>query len=227
MKHVNKVSSTAVQITGCLISYPHLFEAKQVQNKGDFKFSANFIFPASMDAEDWETINAIVEQVVRAKWPGGAPANMSMPWKEGGDADASLAGRVMVSASAKADSRPAVVIEDGRTPAPPGSVYPGMGVNAYLNIFAYDAGVNRGVSFGLNGVQIADRTTKRLDGRKAAEEVFSAVAAPAGAPPPVAPVPHAPTPAFPGAPQAPQPAPVPGPAAAGPVAPGAPSAWNS
>ena len=222
MSRVIKVSSTAVQILGCIISYPHLTEAKQVKNTGDPKFSANFIFPSDMGNEDWGIINAIVEQVTRARWPGGAPANLRLPWKDGGDADPSLAGRMMVSATAKADSRPAVVIEDGRTPAPAGSVYAGMGVNAYLNIFAYDAGVNRGISFGLNGVQIADRTLKRLDGRKAAEEVFSAVAAPAGAPPPVAPTPHAPTPAVPGAPQA---APTP----TAPVAPGAPTqaAWNS
>jgi len=220
MKRVNSVGETAVSITGCILSYPHLFAAKQVNGRGEPKFSANFIFPADMDQGDWDLLNGIVVKVTAARWGANQPPNIKLPWKDAGVADPAFAGRIMVGSSAKAESPPKVVLEDARTLAEPGTVYPGMGVNAYLNVFAYDASGNKGVSFGLNAVQIADRTLKRLDGRKDASEVFSPMAAPAGAPPPVSPTPHAPTPAFagampPGPPQAPS-APVPG-----------PGGWNS
>lgn len=94
----------------------------------------------------------------------------------------------MISASAKADSKPTVVQEKPTLPAQPGDVYPGMGVSAYLNAFAYDVTTNRGVSWGLNAVQITDRTLPRLDGRKDAAQVFEAVEV-KGGPAPVSPTP--------------------------------------
>jgi len=47
-------------------------------------------------------------------------------------------------------------------------------VRASVTAFAYDRPESKGVSFGLNNIQLLDGTTPRLDGRKAAEDEFEA-----------------------------------------------------
>lgn len=224
MNRVTRIDSTSILVTGMILSHPKLFEARQVNNQGVPKFTAALVWPSDMSNEDWALINTIIEAEKAKRWPGGAPASLQLPWKDAEFCDSSLKGRLAINVSAAQDRRPAVVMEDGATPADPGSIYPGMGVNVYLNVYAYpgprnnDPTMKKGINFGINAVQIADRSLPRLDGRKAPTEVFSAVPT-TGAPPPTSPTPHAPTPAVPGAPQTAPAAP-----AGAPVPPGAPGA---
>ncbi len=236
--HVTKLSETSVSITNCVVSYPHLHEPRSPNPTDEPKFSGTFILPATMDAADWDILNTMVDHVAAQRWPNGRPASFRSPFKNAGEKTAEYDGHYAISATAKKDSPPAVVKEDPNLRAEPGEVYAGCGVNVYLGTFAYQHMGNTGVGFGLNGVQICDRTLQRIDGRKAANQVFGQVAvqAPttvpgaAGMPAPVSPTPHQPSPApAPSAPVAePAPAPVAQPAAAGPapaagpVPPGAP-----
>lgn len=202
--HVTKISDTQVSIAGCIISYPHLHEARAANPTSAPKFSANIILPSTMDQADWDILNGMAAHVLAAKWPQGAPADCRSPFKNAGDKIPQYAGHYALNCSAAADRPPQVVRENPRELASPGEVYPGCGVNVFLGAYAYDASGNKGVSFGLNAVQIADRTTPRLDSGKAAHDVFGVVQAPAatGAAVGVAPGPGAPA----------------GPAPAGPVA---------
>lgn len=212
MKHVTKVGENGFQLTGAILSYPHLFEARSAAKGSPPKFSAQVIFPKTMDDEDWTTINEMVNEQIMKRFPKGAPADLQMPWKDAGDKAPEYAGHFAVSAGAQIESPPQVVKEDPTQQASPGEIYAGIGVNVYLAVFAYDTAGNRGIAVGLNAVQIADRTLPRIDGRKAASQVFGAVSAPAsvpgvtgpagaatapgsGHPPQVNPTPHSPTPA--------------------------------
>lgn len=70
--------------------------------------------------------------------------------------------------------KPTVITEDMAT-EPDGSfeMYPGVLVKAYISVYAYDTSGNRGVAFGLEGIQRWDESD-RLDGRTAVVNVFDA-----------------------------------------------------
>jgi hypothetical protein len=71
-----------------------------------------------------------------------------------------------------------VVPDEDEDPERPGhfrrssKIYSGLWVRAFLQAFAWDKGAGKGVSFGLNGVQIV-RDDDRIDGRMAATDVFT------------------------------------------------------
>lgn len=214
MGNVTKKGDTTLVIQGCILSYPHLFEARAASADAKPKYSANLILP-KLTEEDNAVFGGMINQVISQRWPQGAPANLNMPWKDAGAKAPQFAGRLAINCSAV--TQPPVVHKDGATPAGPEDVYAGMGVNAYVGCFTYDTQLNKGVSFGLNAIQIADATLPRLDGRLAPQHVFTPIgetAAPAaspvmpagavpvgapavGAPQPLTPTPHQPGPAVP------------------------------
>lgn len=218
--HVTKVTESSVHITGVVIGHPHLHEARAVKEGQDPKFSAVIILPKTLDQADWDILNGMVATIAAKKWPQGVPASFKSPFRDAGEIIDQYAGHYAMNCSARLDSPPEVVKEDGATRAAPGECYGGCGVNVYLGAYPYDTLGNKGVAFGLNAVQITDRTLPRIDGRKSARQVFTAVAAPAagpgvqqqpqpaagpntqqqpvgGAPPAIDPAPHQPAPAAP------------------------------
>ncbi len=68
--------------------------------------------------------------------------------------------------------KPTIITEDMAT-EPEGSfeMYPGVQVKAYVSVYAYDRNGNRGIAFGLEGLQRWDEGD-RLDGRIAASDLF-------------------------------------------------------
>jgi hypothetical protein len=69
--------------------------------------------------------------------------------------------------------KPRKVTKDEQVPGNPNEVYAGCLIRAAVNAYGYDRQGNKGVSFGLNGVQKVDEG-KRLDNRVAAEDTFEA-----------------------------------------------------
>ena len=202
MGNVTQKGETTLVLTNCVLSYPHLFEARAAAPGSDPKFSAGLILP-ELTQEDQAVFQAVFAHVTAQKWPQGAPANLKYPWKVVDEKTPEYLGRSWFNAGAAVDRQPVAVLEDAKTRAQAADIFPGMGVNAYVGVFAYDLPTNKGIGFGLNAIQIADRTLPRLDGRLMPEDVFTPVAAPAAAVPPGAPgaVPAAPVmPGMPGAP---------------------------
>jgi hypothetical protein len=72
--------------------------------------------------------------------------------------------------------RPGVVDANVQPIMVPGDVWAGQRARASVNAFAYEMSGNKGISFGLNNVQICSTSGPRLDGRKAATEEFSTYA---------------------------------------------------
>lgn len=108
---------------------------------------------------------ALQRGVERGIFPGGVPAQWHDTIKDG---DASgreeEAGHWVVNVSAPADRRPAVVDRNVSIIEPtPDRVYSGVYARVALGAFAYNRSGNRGVSFGLNHVQIV-RDGERLGG---------------------------------------------------------------
>ena len=186
MAYVTKRGESVVVITQCVLSYPHLFEPRAAAPGAEPKFSANLILPA-LDEADNAILAEVMNHAIAQKFPQGAPQNLSMPWRTVDEKTPEYTGRNCINAGTSAKNPPDVVLEDPSKRATPQDIYPGIGVNVYLGCFAYDTAGNRGVSFALNAIQVADRTLPNLGNKMAPENVFSAVSAPAAAVMPGAP----------------------------------------
>jgi hypothetical protein len=169
-----------------ILSYPHLFEP-WAGPKGDQtpKYSACFVFPAGTDLSE---LKAKALAAARAKWGDKADelirANkIRMPFREDVEGKGYPEGSVfiicrndsppgVVSRFAGDDGKPRAITKEEQVNGNANEMYPGVIVRGLVGAFAYD-NVNKGVSFGLNGVQRIEDGT-RLDNRVAAADVFTA-----------------------------------------------------
>ncbi len=178
----NKLPATDLVTPEVRLSFPQLFVAKappvtEENTNPKKKFSTILLMPPTVSLEPFV---AAVKAAMLKKWgqivqlaPDKQPikdAKANKPTMKGFDQ-----GWRYITASANEDRRPAVVDQRNVPVTDPSKVYPGMWVRAYINAFAYGGtpGRPKGVSFGLNAIQIV-RDGERLGGAaKAPNEVFT------------------------------------------------------
>ncbi len=210
----------------CRAGHPALFEPRAIiQNgvqTGEPRFSANLHLPEGFDVL---SLQQEIVMVWAAKWPdptkrppmAGTPGGDPNAWtntipgyirqplvwgpKEWPD-DPEAKGWILIT-SARQDSPPVVVEMVGGQPVSVtdrSKVYPGVEVHAGCSLFSYDKGSqSKGISCGLNGVQLTGRDLGRFGNRPSLGQMFGAAA---GAPPPPPPLPAGAVPAAPAAPPA-------------------------
>lgn len=140
------------------LSYPHLFKPEKFDDQQDPKYGCVLL----ISKEDPQ-IKAIKETIFKAGTekfgskiqPGKWPSNLHYPLKDGddkADTNPEQAGCYVISCSSKTKpvlldrAKRALTEEDDK-------LYPGAYVNASCAIAAFDAGMKKGVSIFLNGVQ--------------------------------------------------------------------------
>lgn len=163
-----------------IASYAWLLEPRADKN-GKMKFSLSVLI-SKIRAKELEPLRALAIQVATEKWGAKGKAifeNQKYPLIRDGDQKKDEEGRVdpsykgMLYVSARTDRKPGIVMADGKTPVcDDEEVYSGCLVKVSGNLFAYEAEGNKGVSFGLNNVQVLKKLD-RLDGRKRADEEFT------------------------------------------------------
>ena len=212
---------TDIVLENVIISFPHLFEAKQYEGQGAFRYSANFIFPADYNFTNVNVLVAAarVEKGLDANHPK-SPLSLvkTGPYKD----HWMLAAYAYEYAPQVVDQATAPLLD--RT-----LIWAGCRVHANVDIYGHNK-AGGGVTAGLKHVMIVDNVESaalpRLDSRQDAADVFApiqgapaATAAPVGAAPVAAPV-GVPAAAQPGQPAAAvaQPGFAPPAAAAAPVA---------
>lgn len=200
-----------IQTPKCVISYPHLYTPQMPPNPrpGQLaRYSAVLLFPHTMDEEDqalmlalqqaaiakavekWGSVEKVQELMqmegthklkwpfrkdnVKAdgtvKWDNTKFRSFISPWSE------TAPGVVSRWADPNDPKRKPMKITD------PTKVFAGCIVKCVVNPFVYDQTGNRGVAFGLQHVQLWEHEgVERLDNRVAAEDAFTAEAAPEGA----------------------------------------------
>ncbi|MBI6549917.1 DUF2815 family protein [Xenorhabdus lircayensis] len=149
-----------ISLKNVRLAFPDLFEAKDFEGDGNFKFRATFLIPKERK-ELIAEIEAAILKVATDKWGAKAEGitnsirgnHMRFNLRDGdekSDYDG-YAGNMFIAASNKA--RP-LVIDRGRSPltAQDGKPYSGCYVNATISIYAYD-NKGKGISASLGGVQ--------------------------------------------------------------------------
>lgn len=135
------------------LSFPNIFSrSKPIPPATEGKYGANFVFPVGADIN---LLAKAAEACAIDKWPKGG-GKLKGPFKPQEDMlkyEGYEAGGFYISATADKtpprvfDSRQVPIIDESR-------VYPGVWAVAIIRPFAYDKGVNKGVSFGLQGLMI-------------------------------------------------------------------------
>lgn len=168
-----------------VLSYPHLDEPQAPMNGvGNPKYSGSLVF---LSGTDLSAMQAAVVEAATEKWGAGAVAKLKSgalktPFRIDAEAKGYPEGAIFVNV--RSEQRPGAVYlyPDAKTGKPAivpedkvkETFYAGATVRASVTAFAYDRPESKGVSFGLNNIQLIDGTTPRLDGRKAAEDEFEA-----------------------------------------------------
>ena len=158
-------------------SFPYLWDrSKPIPPNTEGTYGINLVFP---EDSDLSLLEAQIKASVEAKWPNPKTRpKLKLPLKDQGEMTRfegyNDGGRYVIATSRQ--NKPAVwdkqvqrMHEDRKD-----EVYPGCRVIATIRPFTYDKGVNRGVSFGLQEVQlVAD--DKRLGGFSGTGGAFSGV----------------------------------------------------
>jgi hypothetical protein len=170
-----------VHLQNVRLTFPQIFEAKQVNGQGEPKFSAAFLFPRN-HPQAAELAKAI-EEAAKSKW-GEKAAAMLQQLKASdklavhdGDGKSDYdgyAGNLFINASNKV--RP-LVIDGNRSPltAADGKPYSGCYVNAIVEIWAQDNNFGKRVNASLLGVQFLRDGERLAGGSVAAADDFEAI----------------------------------------------------
>lgn len=162
-------------------SYPFVFKGRP-NDDDKIKFSVAMVFTKeTLESEKGKAFIAAadraIKMAIKKKWGDAPPKSLALPFHTSADeiedkGYKSLGAAMYMNASA--DQAPGVVDAQLKNVTDETAVYPGVIARATLKAFGYEKKGKRGVSFGLNNIQIL-RDGKRLDGRKAADEDFDAL----------------------------------------------------
>jgi hypothetical protein len=154
--------------TICRLSFPNLFgRSKPIPPNTEGKYGANLLFP--LDA-DIKLLRAAASAAAREKWGSNLPPKLKNPFKDSGYTP----GAVYVIATAD-KSRPLVLDPRNQPILDEDRVYPGVWAICVVRPFVYDKGVNKGVSFGLQGVMIVSDDKTLGGGRLDPNAAFGGV----------------------------------------------------
>lgn len=167
-----------------MLSYPNLFEPRGYQGSNP-KYSASLVFEKGTDLMP---LKAAVIAVAKERWgdKGVAivkamrdPAFRDGNTKDGYPEDSTFIAAKSTRAPQIVDryadpdtGKPRPITEEMATePDSRYEMYPGVKVKAYISVYASEGGGNKGVFFGLEGLQRWE-DGERLDGRVPAVNVF-------------------------------------------------------
>lgn len=176
------MSSTVMSPIGVLC-FPSLFDAKASVQGGNPRFSCILLFDAdAVKSTAYQNLRAAVQEAAAEKWGNAKAADpqfmrsLRLPFRAASEKDyvGFDKGEVYISPwKSGTDARPGIVDVNGKDILVPGDVWAGQLARATLRAFAYEQSGNKGVSFGLEHLQIVKQDMPRIDGRRSAEQAFA------------------------------------------------------
>jgi hypothetical protein len=162
-----------------ILSYPHLFTPRPPAEGAEPRYSLVLVFPKeATESAEFKALKKAAADAAKERWGDKMPSNLRSPFrkcteKEGEPFDSHPDG-IFISAWTK--QRPGVVGPRLEEILDPTDVFAGQLARATVRAFAYETAGNKGVSFGLNNLQLVRPDMDRLDGRRPARSDFDAVA---------------------------------------------------
>lgn len=166
----------------CRIAWPALFTPQAMKGAAPdtAKYQVTVLIPKDADISVLKTAAA---EAANEKF-GKKTTGIRSPFRKTEEKEslAELAADFPYYITARSKDRPGVVGPNGKHVDDPEQVYSGRWAKASIQAFAYDSAGNKGVSFGLQNVQLLDNDDPLVigGGRVAAEAEFEAVEGVAG-----------------------------------------------
>lgn len=168
--------NTTKVITGIVrLSFVHLLEPGETPS-GDMKYSAQLWIPKDDTATLGKIENAIeaAKEAGKSKWNGKIPAGLKQPLRDGDeeiddDGNPKVPGHYFINCSSV--GKPGIIDRFKQPVDDPERVYSGVYARVSINFFGYSAAGNKGISGGLNNVQII-KDGEYLGGRASADADF-------------------------------------------------------
>lgn len=157
------------------LSFPHVFEKRPRAEGGDPVYSSSFIFnPAAQQSPAYKAMQEACIAAAREKFGDNVVLkNLVMPFKdasEKGHLQGYVDGDMYINTWS--NNKPGIVDAQRNEVLLPEEVWAGQLVRANITPFAWVNTGRKGVSFGLNHIQIIRADGPRLDGRGTANSVF-------------------------------------------------------
>ena len=167
--------ATSINTPYATLSFANIFTPRPRFEGNEPVYSCSLLFdPAQQKSPAFKALQDACITAARAKW--GDSVNLKsvkMPFRDAGEKtyDGYHPGHVFISPWSK--NKPGVVDTNRQDILVPEEVWSGQLVRANVAAFAWDASGKKGVSFGLNHLQIIQSEGRqRLDGRPAAGSAF-------------------------------------------------------
>jgi len=158
------------------LSFPVLFTPKPRAINAKPVYSCVLLFsPEAQQSPDYKKMQAAVAQLAKEKFPNLNVKNLRLPFRDAAEKDYNGFEPGWTYISPWSDNKPGVVDVRLQDVLDPAEVFSGQTVRAHVIPFSYDNSGNRGISFGLNHIQLVKRDAPRIDGRIAASKAFTAL----------------------------------------------------
>lgn len=172
-------SNNSLRTPAGILSYPHLFVPKPPAEGAEPRYSLVLVFTEeAANSPEFKALKKAAADAVRERWGDKIPSSLRSPFRKCSEKDGAPfddhPNGVFISAWTK--QRPGIVGPRLEEILDPDDVFAGQIARATVRAFAYETAGNKGVSFGLNNLQIVRPDMDRLDGRRPARTDFDAVA---------------------------------------------------
>lgn len=160
-----------------ILSFPVLFSPRPRSEGGDPAYSCSLLFsPDAQNSKEYKAMVKAVEALIPEKFPKVNRSQLSLPFRDAGEKEGQYEGYkdgwTFISPWTKS-GRPTVVDRSLNEVQTPDDVWAGMLVRASVRPFAWTNSGKRGISFGLNHLQIVNADMPRIDGRVSAKKAFT------------------------------------------------------
>lgn len=157
------------------LSFVHALEPDAFEDN-EPKYSVMILIPKSDKktlTKIQKAVKAAIDNGVASKWGGKKPKNLALPLRDGDEED--FEGEEFESCyfmRVASKTKPGIVDKDLEEIIDSNQIYSGCYARVSMNMFPYDRAGNRGVSAGLNNIQVL-RDGIPLGGRSRAEDDFN------------------------------------------------------
>lgn len=168
-----------------VLCFPQLFDPKPQAPGAAPRFTCILLFDqGGVQSTAYQNLRNAVQEAAAEKWGAAKAADpqfmrsLRLPFRAASEKDYAGfdKGEIYISPwKSGADTRPGIVDLHGKDILVPGDVWAGQLARATVRAFGYEQSGNKGVSFGLEHVQIVKADMPRIDGRRSAEQAFAGV----------------------------------------------------
>lgn len=164
-----------------VLSFPTLFTPKPRAQNGEAVYSCALLFDeAAQKSKEYKAMQDACIAAFKEKFGDKAPmkgASVTFPFRDAGEKSDKYQGYEdgVTYINPWTKQKPGLVDARLQDVLLPEQVYAGQVVRAQVTPFAWENSGKRGVSFGLNHIQIVKHDAPRIDGRVAANKAFDAI----------------------------------------------------